>query len=479
MQYVPAVPGPRRVCIVGAGPVGSLAAIYFAQRGWWVDLYEARPDMRRPATTTTATANPAQSQRSINLALSVRGLSALHQTGLGLDAEIMDLAIPMRGRMIHDLAGQQTSQVYSVFGYCINSVDRAGLNIKLLDSVEAFGNVRIHFNHALQTCDLDRREATFMNKSTGEHLTVQADLIVGADGSYSTCRRQLMRRTRMDYTQEYITHGYRELTIPPLENEDGSTDFRMNRNHLHIWPRHTFMMIALPNLDQSFTCTLFMPYEKFEEITTEAELVAFFETFFPDALPLMGRDRLCVDFFTNPRGSLMSVKCHPYHYEDKMVIIGDAAHSMVPFYGQGMNCGFEDVEVLFSILDQHDVVAKTTGDGDCDRDGDLAQALAEYTEVRHRDAVAICDLAMVNYIEMRSLVTSRRYLLRKTIEGYLHRWFPRWVVPLYTMVSFSRTPYHRAILQHDRQTRWLGYGWLAVTVMAVTGLACVMRRCKM
>ncbi|KAJ1656588.1 kynurenine 3-monooxygenase, mitochondrial precursor [Dispira simplex] len=458
-------PSPRRVCVMGAGLVGALASIYLAQRGWLVDVYDTRPDLRDPETA----AQVKNSQRSINLALSVRGLSALQATGLGLEEQVMRWAIPMRGRMIHDLFGQQTDQAYDVFGQCINSVDRATLNVELVNAAERFDNVKFYFNHTLRSCDLDNRQAVFFDRTTGVEVVVETDWIVGADGAYSTCRRHLMRKTRMDYSQVYIKHGYCELTLPPAVTASGKHQHAMDPHHLHIWPRHTFMMIALPNPDYSFTCTLFMPFEKFGQLTTREELLTFFDCYFPDAVPLIGEDRLVTDYFRNPKGSLMSVKCHPYHYDDRLVIVGDAAHSMVPFYGQGMNCGFEDVEILFSILDQHGVTATRRPEEKGTTDNRLKSALACYTETRYPDAVAICDLAMYNYIEMRSSVVSWRYLIRKRLEDQLHRWFPHTIIPLYTMVSFTQTPYHLAVLHDARQTQWLKRG-LWVSVM---GLACL------
>ncbi|KAJ1921849.1 kynurenine 3-monooxygenase, mitochondrial precursor [Tieghemiomyces parasiticus] len=408
-------------------------------------------------------------QRSINLALSVRGLSALQGAGLNLDQEMLDIAIPMKGRMIHDFAGNQTSQLYSVFGKTINSVDRALLNAKLLTAAEQFSNLKIFFNHALKTCDLDVPSATFLDKTTGQEVTDYADLIVGADGAYSTCRRQLMRKARINFAQEYIDHGYCELTIPARRGADGQPEYQMSPYHLHIWPRHTFMLIALPNPDKTFTCTLFMPYDQFEQLQTEAHLLSFFSQYFPNAIPLIGRDQLVKQYFTNEKGTLLSVKCSPYHYQDRLVIIGDAAHCMVPFYGQGMNCGFEDVEVLAGILDRHTALGAASNVG---------AALAEYSAVRHRDAVAICELAMRNYIEMRSSVSDWRYLLRKRIEDRLHHWFPRTVIPLYTMVSFTKIPYHLTIAQHDRQTRWLNRGMLLSATLALIGIYSALRRLK-
>ncbi|KAJ1970506.1 kynurenine 3-monooxygenase, mitochondrial precursor [Dimargaris xerosporica] len=436
-----------------------------------------RPDPR------TSQALTHDQQRSINLAISDRGIAALKQVGLALAEEVLQAAIPMYGRMIHDPRGRQSSQAYGVFGQYINSFERKRLNISLLDAAESFANVTMHFGYTLRACDLDQGTAKFEIRATGYEYAVTVDLIVGADGAYSTCRRQLMRRTRMNYSQTYITHDYCELTIPARQNGRGEQEYAMDPNHLHIWPRHTFMMIALPNKDRTFTCTLFMPKEQFEAIATPEKLLTFYQTHFPDAIALIGRDQLIRDFFANPRGALMSVKCTPYHYQDKMVILGDAAHSMVPFYGQGMNCGFEDIQVLFRILDEHQVTVTMSPlsqakAADPHWRSQMQQALDCYTQTRHRDAVAICDLAMYNYIEMRSSVVSWQYLFRKKLEDGLHKLFPSLIIPLYTMVSFTQIPYHEAIERHERQTRWLTRGLMGVGMVTTAVIAALVRCCR-
>ncbi|KAI9496612.1 hypothetical protein BDB00DRAFT_971200, partial [Zychaea mexicana] len=268
----------------------------------------------------------------------------------------------------------------------------------------------------------------------------------------------------MDYEQEYIDTGYCELSMPPRIGKDGKPDFALDPNHLHIWPRHTFMLIALPNPDRTFTCTLFMPFDMFDSITTQEKLMDLFTTYFADAIPLIGQGRLIHDYFAHPRGSLISIKTSPHHLNDKAVIIGDAAHAMVPFYGQGMNCGFQDIEVLHQVLDAHGITAYNLKGID--------KALEEYSNTHAKDAHAICDLAMYNHYEMRSAVTSYRYLARKKIEGWIHLCAPRLVVPLYTMVSFTTLPYSKAIERWHKQNFWLNVvlGTASVTLAAV-GLA--------
>ncbi|CAG8529825.1 4404_t:CDS:2 [Ambispora gerdemannii] len=394
----------RRVAIIGAGLVGSLSAIYFAKRGWDVLLFELRKDLRVPEST------PSYLHRSINLALSARGISALRIAGSNLIDVVLSQATPMKGRMIHTGEGKLHSQLYGTFGECTYSVDRAKLLMLLLDNAEEFKNVKIYFEHRLKRCDFDAGVLDVENINEGTSSKIEADLVVGADGTYSTVRTQLMRVVRMNYQQEFISHAYCELRIPPKRNEKGEFEFAMDPHHLHIWPRHTFMLIALPNLDKSFTCTLFMPYEQFDAIKTEGDLIAFFQLYYQDALPLIGEQNIKKDYFLNPKGSLISIKCSPYHYKDRVVIIGDAAHSMVPFFGQGMNCGFQDVEILYEILEQHNINPEKPQINNINTDNtkemkfrkDLERALDTYTQFRHIDVTAICDLAIAK--EIRGMV---------------------------------------------------------------------------
>ncbi|KAJ3115574.1 kynurenine 3-monooxygenase, mitochondrial precursor [Phlyctochytrium bullatum] len=449
------------VTIVGGGLVGSLAAVYFAQRGWQVSVYELRGDIRKVKHA---------SGRSINLALSVRGISGLQ--GAGAAEAILPNLIPMKGRMIHVGSGKLSSQPYGVFGECINSVDRKLVNEVLLNQAEQYPNVKIMFGYDLRSVDFHKKTLEFLGPD-GSLVIVQTDLIVGCDGAYSRVRQNLMKATRMNFSQEYIEHGYVELTMPA--GDDGN--YKMDPNHLHIWPRHSFMLIALPNLDKSFTVTLFMPWAKFESIKNENDLLAFFDETFPDAVSLIGRGFLASEYFRNPKGPLVSVKCKPYNYKGNVVILGDAAHAMVPFYGQGMNCGFEDCLVLDEILTKH--IGKR-GSEETKRPAPTAleAALTEYSATRHKDAVAICDLAMYNYVEMRSSVIKFSYLFRKKVEGFLHRFFPKTVIPLYTMVSFSRIPYSEAMERFHRQTWWFQTSINTVSWASAIGLKKIFG-CKM
>ncbi|KAI8883179.1 FAD/NAD(P)-binding domain-containing protein [Backusella circina FSU 941] len=448
------------VAIVGAGLVGALNAIYFAQRGWKVELFELRSDMRQDIESRRG--------KSINLALSERGLSALRAVGLNIEKEILKASIPMKARMVH-VGGKQISQEYSVHGEHINAVDRARLNEILLDFADEMDNISIYFNHRLEQIHFDSNTLDFLTK-TGEKVTFNVDFIVGADGAYSRTRQQIMRSTRVDFSQEYIDTAYCEFYMPPAVGKDGKPTFALDPNHLHIWPKHTYMLIALPNPDYSFTCTLFMPFNMYDEIDTEEKLLDFFKKDFDDFIPLVGVDSLKRDYFNNPRGSLVTIKASPHNYADKAVYIGDAAHAMVPFYGQGMNCGFQDVEVLHQVLDKQQIKPVLNKDS---KIPGLENALNIYSTQRVKDAHTICDLALYNYYEMRHAVTSVRFLARKKLEGILHVVFPRLIIPLYTMVSFTTIPYSKVMARWHKQTFWLNIG-LSVTAMSAAGAVAVL-----
>lgn len=347
-------------------------------------------------------------------------------------------------------------------------MDRARLNELLLDAAEKMENVTVHFEHRFSQADLDNNRIEFI-VSDGQKKVYYNDLIIGADGAYSKMRSQMMRCMRMDYDQLYIDTGYCELSMPPAKGPDGKPTFALDPNHLHIWPRHTFMLIALPNPDFSFTCTLFMPFQMFEDIKTNEQLLDFFKENFMDSIPLIGEEALKQDFFNNPRGSLITIKASPYNYKDKSLIIGDAAHAMVPFYGQGMNCGFQDVEVLHQILDHHQIQPNVTDN----KIQGLKEALDDYSKTRVKDAHAICDLALYNHYEMRHAVTSMKFLARRKLEGIIHSWFPRLIIPLYTMVSFSTLPYSQAIERWHRQTHCLNVAMISTTLATASLVATV------
>ncbi|KAH0827074.1 hypothetical protein J3R83DRAFT_4759 [Lanmaoa asiatica] len=478
----------RPVIVVGAGPVGCLAAISLAKMGWNVDIYEARPDLRLPSSKAAA------QQRSINLAISSRGIAALRAVDPAATARFLQTVIPMRGRMIHDILGNQHSQQYDKDGQCINSIDRALLNEGLLDEASAVPNVRLFFNHKVLSLDFDNR--TMIIRDTNSETDVRATfhLCIGADGSYSIVRRQLMRVVRMNFQQEYIPHEYIELKMPAGCDEHGQPVFLLDPNHLHIWPRHSFMLIALPNKDRSFTCTLFAPTVELDRLIGREAILSWFRTYFPDALLLLGEDKLLNDFAKNPRSPLISIKAKPYHYKDRCVILGDAAHSMVPFYGQGLNCGLEDVRVLRALLLQEGV-APCTPPGEQElTDTRLFNALSKYTESRHKDLVAICELAMDNYTEMRHSVTTPTYLFKKALDNLLYTITfsrssfalvtrslatvpfttpnPTGWLPLYTMVTFRPDiSYATAWKKAAKQSAVLSFaGRLGSVVLGATGL---------
>lgn len=453
----------KNVTIVGGGLVGSLAACFFAKRGWQVNLYEKRPDIRLPENQHLI------EHRSINLAISERGFSALRRLDPELENRVKSMLVPMHGRMIHTLDGKLNSQAYDVFGKHINSVGRNTLIKILLDEAASYPLVSLHFCHEFAGADLDVGAATMRNTSTGECQTITADLIVGADGAYSRVRQRMMTKVRVNFSQTYIEHGYCEFTM--AANSNGK--YAMDPNHLHIWPRGSFMLIALPNLDQSFTCTLFMPWCQFDQIKDSSEAVAFFRTHFSDALQLMGEDNVRKEYEKNPKGSLMYIKCTPHTYKNKVVLLGDSSHAMVPFYGQGMNCGFEDVEMLDSIMlsvvrDVHQnnhlqsTVALT--------EDQIGRALDEYSVTRATNTDAIVDLALDNYVEMRAKVVDPSYLIRKHLEGFLHRLFPSKVIPLYTMVSFTSIPYADVIKRWNKQTQWLHWSIYIGAVAVAIGI---------
>ncbi|HEY9045900.1 MAG TPA: NAD(P)/FAD-dependent oxidoreductase [Ohtaekwangia sp.] len=396
----------KHIAIVGAGLVGSLLAIYLRKRGYKVSLFERRADMRK---------NMLQAGRSINLALSNRGIRALEEVGLA-DA-IRPVAIPMHGRMMHDVKGNLTFQAYGKEGQYINSVSRSNLNIVLMNKAEAEG-ATLHFNQRVTQIDTDK--TTIAVTSPENHLEIHTfDLIIGADGAFSAIRQSLQATDRFDFSQAYIAHGYKELHIPA----GTAGAFQLEKNALHIWPRQSYMMIALPNPDGSFTCTLFFPFDgetSFTALSSDHAIKDFFNANFPDAAKLM--PSLLRDFYQNPTSSLVTMKCFPW-VKNKTLLIGDAAHAIVPFYGQGMNAGFEDCRILNILLGKYHDQWETV--------------LPEFQNLRKPDTDAIAQLALDNFIEMRDLVGDADFLLRKKIEAKLHSAYPdRWI-PLYSMVTFN------------------------------------------
>lgn len=413
----------KETVIIGAGLVGSLLSVYLCKRGHNVKIYERRADMRKEDMAAG---------RSINLALSDRGIKALEEVGL-MD-EIRKICIPMHGRYMHNADGSTAYQPYGKEGQYINSVSRGELNCKLMDLAEQHG-AEIIFNQKCESIDWKQNEITFQDTYNLQLSTLNFKLLFGSDGAYAASRlTHQLQHNRFQYNQYYIDFGYKELTIPAGEN--GS--FLMEKNALHIWPRGNYMLIALPNMDGSFTCTLFFPFEgnpSFESLDTKEKVTAFFKETFTDALLLM--PTLEEDFFNNPTSSLVTVKCFPWIREDKFALIGDAAHAMVPFFGQGMNCGFEDCSVLNGLIDKHD---------------DWATILNEYQELRKPDGDAICDLALNNFVEMRDKVADPKFLLQKKIEAAFSKKHPDKWIPLYSQVTFSpQIRYSEALVNGNKQ----------------------------
>jgi kynurenine 3-monooxygenase len=414
----------QKIIIIGSGLVGSLLSIYLVKRGYRVQVYERRPDMRKEKMSAG---------RSINLALSDRGILALREVGIMPDIE--PIAIPMHGRYIHNADGSHAYQPYGKEGQYINSVSRGTLNAKLMDLAEREG-VEIRFSQKCASIDWASNTVVFEDAATGQTQQVSGDVIFGSDGAYAASRlAHQLQHDRFDYQQYYIDFGYKELTIPPLA--DGG--FAMEKNALHIWPRGNYMLIALPNTDGSFTCTLFFPFEgepSFAQLDSPQKVQAFFEQHFADACAMM--PTLQADFFANPTASLVTVKCHPWVRGGQFALIGDAAHAIVPFFGQGMNCGFEDCRVLNGLIDQYG--------------GQWQQILAEYQRLRKPDGDAIADLALNNFIEMRDKVADPQFLLQKKIEAWFSGKHPGKWIPAYAQVTFSpHIRYSEALRNGQRQ----------------------------
>lgn len=414
----------KKVAVIGAGLVGSLHAILLAKKGLQVDVFERRPDLRKADVI---------GGRSINLALSDRGFKALEYAGVA--DEIRKMCIPMYGRKMHDLEGNLTFQPYGKEDEAIYSVSRGGLNQTLMNHADNFPNITYRFNHKCEDIDLKTNEITFIDTKNNKEATYKYDYIFGTDGAFSAVRNRMMKTPMFNYSQDYLSHGYKELVIPP--NEDGS--HRIDKNCLHIWPRGKFMLIALPNLDGSFTVTLFFPMKgetSFESLKTEKDVIDFFEKTFPDALEQI--PTLRTDYYENPTATLVTVRCSPWNFEDKVMLMGDAAHAVVPFYGQGMNSGFEDCSVFYEMFDQFD---------------DTQELFEKYSESRVPDGSAIADLALYNYIEMRDLAGDPDFLLRKKIERKFSDLYPNKWMPLYSQVTFSHIRYSEALAAGERQRK--------------------------
>lgn len=425
----------ERMVVVGAGLVGSLWALMLARRGCAVDVYERRPDPRK---------GPVAGGRSINLALSDRGWKALERAGIA--DQVREIAMPIEGRLMHAVDGSLTFQRYGledaagVFDgdpQCIYSISRANLNKLLVEAAERHAHVNVHFGEKCTDVNLrDLNDGVHMQFEgrDGVAKAVRADRVFGTDGAFSAVRDRMMRTDRFDFEQKYLGHGYREVEMRPAD--DGG--FRMREDCLHIWPRGEFMLMALPNPDRTFTCTLFAPYEGdngLNAIESAQAARAYFEKHFPDVMPLL--PNFDEDWARHPTSSLVMTRCYPWNIGGRVALMGDAAHAIVPFYGQGMNSGMEDCTVLDELMGAH---------GE-----DWEGMFGRYTELRKPAGDAILELALRNYIEMRDKTGDQQFLLQKRIEARLAQRYPgRWL-PLYSQVTFSHTPYHEALAAGKRQ----------------------------
>src|SRR6266487_5597534 len=428
----------QRFTLIGSGLAGGLLGAYLGRRGYDVDLYERRADPREGNIV---------GGRSINLAVSTRGIHALEQ--IGIADEVLQHAIPMRGRMIHDKSGHRHFAPYDVDpNKHINSIGRAALNTTVIEAAQRYPNVRVHFNR--RCTDVDLTEAiAYLETETGQ-LTAKGDAVIGVDGAFSAVRHSMQKKlAEFEYDERYLPHGYKELTIPPGPNGG----WRMEKEALHIWPRKSFMMIALPNPDGSFTCTLFWEFEgprSFATTKTDADVRRFFDEEFPDAFPLM--PTLLEDFRQNPTGSLVTIRCAPWFYYDKVCLLGDAAHAVVPFYGQGMNAAFEDCVVLDECLEKFP--------------DNRERAFSEYFSRRKENTDALADLAIGNFIEMRDKTASKTFRAKKKLDHFLEAALPGIYLPLYTMVTFTRIPYAEAARRARRQDR-IVYAALLLLAMSI------------
>jgi len=411
----------KNIAVIGSGLVGSLLALFLRKRGHEVTVFDRRPDVR----------NIQFSGRSINLAMSNRGWNALKK--VGIENEIIKLALPLDKRALHLNNKPLYFQKYGKEGEAIYSISRGILNRKMIDLAEAAGAI---FKFEEKVWDIELSEAKIYTGESekGAWQEYQFDIVFGADGTFSRVRHKMQRQSRFNYSQEFIDVGYKELTIPA--NADGT--HKLDNTSFHIWPRGEFMLIAMPNLNGSFTCTLFMPFEgavSFENIKTEAQAERFFATYFPDIKGDISN--LTSDFFKHPTSAMVTMKCFPWTYWDKVALVGDSAHAIVPFYGQGMNAGFEDISVLDDLMLQY---------GD-----DWEKIFREYENSRKPNTDAISELSYRNFIEMSSKTADPGFLLRKKIERRFSEKYPDKWVPLYSRVTFSNKPYAEALSIGDEQ----------------------------
>ena len=421
----------EKILIVGAGLCGSMLALRMAQRGYQVVVYESRSDLRK---------SDISAGRSINLALSNRGLKALRMAGV--EEKARELCIPMKGRLMHDVASNTFESNYSGRqGEFINSISRGDLNGLLLTEAEKYSNVKIHFNTRCLEIDIETKIASFQSFDSEKQFTVQADVIFGTDGAGSSLRKSYEKQfPEFSVTQDFLTHGYKELEIPA----DINGNHIISKEHLHIWPRGDYMLIALPNMDGSFTVTLFLSYSEglynFDNLITEEKIIEFFKKDFPDTLSLI--PDILKEFENNPTGKLGTIKCYPWSYKGNTLLLGDSSHAIVPFYGQGMNASFEDVYVFDNVLNQFE--------------GDWSTVFSEFQKQRKIDTDAIADLAIDNYYEMRDHVANPLFKEKRIVEMNLEKYFPTEYFSKYSLVTFNEyIGYHEAMTKGRAQDKVL------------------------
>ena len=421
----------EKILIVGAGLCGSLLALRMAQRGYQVLVYESRSDLRK---------SDISAGRSINLSLSDRGLKALRM--VGVEKKARELCIPMRGRLMHDANSNIFESNYSGReGEHINSISRGNLNSLLLSEAESHQNVKIIFDTKCLEINIKTKIATFESKFSKEQFQVEANVIFGTDGAGSSLRKSYENQfPEFSVTQNFLTHGYKELEIP----SDINGHHKISKDHLHIWPRGDYMLIALPNRDGSFTVTLFLSYSEgeynFDNLVSEKKIIEFFKKDFPDTLALI--PDILKEFENNPTGKLGTVKCYPWAYKGNTLLLGDSAHAIVPFYGQGMNASFEDVYVLDSVLNQFE--------------GNWSIVFSEFQKQRKIDTDAIADLAIDNYFEMRDHVANPLFKEKRIVEMNLEKFFPKQYFSKYSLVTFNEhIGYHQAMTRGRAQDKVL------------------------
>lgn len=417
-----------QITLIGAGLAGCLLSIYLAKRGFKVDIYERRPDMRKV---------PSSAGRSINLTLSARGIHVLKE--IGLYEKVMKLVIPLKGRIIHSVKGELTFQPYGkTDSEVIYSLARNQFNIALINEAEKYEQVKIHFNQKCTDIDFTRDELNLRDETTGKETVIKVNVVIGTDGSASAIRMAMLKLRGFNFSQSYLNHGYKEITIPANSKQK----LLLKKDALHVWPRGQYMITGFPNLDESITCILFAPFKgnpSFVSLHSEEKVMNFFQEQFADIVPLM--PNLLKSYFSNKTGSLITIKCTPWHVDNKALLLGDAAHAIVPFHGQGMNCAFEDCAYLDECIEKYGT--------------NWQEVFQQFEILRKVNTDAIADLSMENYIELRDHLAEPKFLLKKKVELALAEKYPNAFIPKYSMIAFQRIPYSVAQFQGKIQDRIL------------------------